>query len=118
MRRLYLLLSVILCSVGVMWAITTITTDKNDNGNSYYGFTAKLTDTFYNASGDEMADEVNLQTLSIYGRTANGNGSDFKVAIYQYSADATTGQFVALSDNSNAYQNCGNDNSVSMDFTS
>lgn len=117
MRRLYLLLSVILCSVGVMWAITTITTNMNNNGNSYYGFTAKLTDTFYNASGDEMADEVNLQTLSIYGRTANGNGSDFKVAIYQYSADATTGQFVALSDNSNAYQNCGNDNSVSMDFT-
>ena len=117
MRRLYLLLSVILCSVGVMWAITTITTVMNNNGNSYYGFTAKLTDTFYSASGDEMADEVNLQTLSIYGRTAGGSGSDFKVAIYQYSADATTGQFVALSDNSNAYQNCGNDNSVSMDFT-
>ena len=87
------------------FTVTTGDGYDQDRGN-YYGFTISMVDTFLDAtstSGSDLAsfDEVVLNSLSLQRRTqGNPSGHTVYLAVYEYSADATTGTFVGVSSNS------------------
>ena len=86
----------------------TVTTGDGyaQNRGNYYGFTVSMMDTFLDAtstSGSALAsfDEVVLNSLSLQQRTqGTPSGHTVYLAVYEYSADATTGTFVGVSSNS------------------
>lgn len=98
-----LILAITLLGASLHTQANTIisTKDATDNGgNYYYGFTCKLTDTFFTTTGDALATEVILERLTIDTRTGSGSGSEFKVAVYEHTTDGTVGDFVTISENS------------------
>ena len=83
---------------------SSITTGNAGNGN-YYGGTVKLTDTFFNTSfsSEELTalpEILTLDSISFYSRTSGTQVSNtVYLAVYEYTADSTTGTFVGLSSN-------------------
>lgn len=98
-----LILAITLLGASLHTQANTIinTKDASDNGgNNYYGFTCKLTDTFFTTTGDALDTQVILESLTIDTRIGSGSGGEFKVAVYEHTTDGTVGDFVTISENS------------------
>ena len=89
----------------------TIQTDQESyeqNRGNYYGFTLKLTDSFLDATASDAyaptlstLSEVVLNSVAIEQRDTTGSGHVAYLAVYEYASDGTTGNFIALSTNTN-----------------
>ena len=83
---------------------SSITMGNAGNGG-YYGGTVKLTDSFFSTSFSseevtELPEILTLNSISFYSRTSGNQGNKtVYLAVYEYTADSTTGTFVGLSSN-------------------
>lgn len=80
--------------------ITTISRGENGVGN-YFGGTINLSYSDYDTNNIAFKVEtVELQSITFYATPSGTSDTlDFKLAVYKYSQDSTTGTFVALSEN-------------------
>ncbi len=93
---------------------TTLTSGTSGNGN-YYGFCLKLTDSFLTTTpeGVTLPDMLVLDSVSLLTRTSGDEvGNTAYLALYEYTADSTTGTFVAVSTN----QQTSNTNNATLTF--
>ncbi len=99
----------------------TVSTSENsgslNRGNGYWGFTSKLTDTFYTVEGGDLDNTFDLASITIHTRDSESTSAatgNFKLAIYEYSSDGNVGNFVALSD---TFATWGINQALTLDFS-
>ncbi len=81
---------------------TTTTTGTGQGIGSYYGWCAKLTDSFMQTDPSGLSGLLTLNSITLHAGAGSGGSLDggSKLAVFSYVGDGTVGEFVGLSTNS------------------
>lgn len=81
---------------------TTTTTGTGQGIGSYYGWCAKLTDSFMQTDPSGLSGLLTLNSITLHAGGGSGGSLDSgsKLAVFSYVGDAMVGEFVGLSSNS------------------
>lgn len=98
-KTLFLLFCAGMATAQAATIYTTSTTSTTTAKGNYWGFASSLVASGIVESSATLPQTLSLDSVSLTSR-ADGGTTTFKIAVYQYTADGTVGEFLGLSTNS------------------